>query len=573
MRKNIYSLFFLSFMLVSLSSQAQTIFSEDFNGANPFNNWTLIDNDTLTPDANVAYVTDAWVVREDFDTTGVGDSVAVSTSWYSPAGTADDYMITPMIITTANPILEFDAKAQDPAFPDGYEVRISTTTPDIAGLLANPPLFSVASENGSWTRRSLNLSAYANDTIYIAWRNNSSDQFLLLIDNIKVFEPAAADAGIVNLINPIGGTCFFSNTDTVFVDIQNFGSDTLTTIPVAFRINGGALQTDTFVGSILPGATSSFIFGNTAVNLTTPGVYVFELFTDLPGDGDRSNDTLLTGIFNTLTSIPYTDDFDSLPFPTTGTFANGWSVQTTGNFLWLTNSGPTTSTATGPTGDHTSGTGVYFYTEASSPATPGEVTALTSPCLDLSTSPTAFSMEFWYHMYGADIQTLFIQVETLNGWVNADSLVGQQQFANTDAYLSKIVDLTSYTTGRSELRVRFITVRGNSFDGDIAIDDVRFVPAALGVQDVENRDERLTIYPNPTDLGFVNVEFSMEENAKVSARIHDISGRIVESLELGQLSQGVQRIRLNTDGLENGIYFVNLTIGNEEIIRKVSVMK
>ena len=94
-------------MLICGTTQAQTIFQEDFNGVSPLTNWTLINVDGRTPAANVAFVNDAWVTREDFDTTGVGDEVAVSTSWYSPAGASDDYLITPAIALTAGNLLNF----------------------------------------------------------------------------------------------------------------------------------------------------------------------------------------------------------------------------------------------------------------------------------------------------------------------------------------------------------------------------------------------------------------------------------------------------------------------------------
>lgn len=121
-------------MLVGFTASAQTIFSENFNGNNPLANWTLFDQDGLTPAANVNYVTDAWVIREDFDTTGVNDNVAVSTSWYSPAGTANDYLVSPAITVTTDNYLFYDVKAQDPQFPDGYELLVSTTTATVAAF-------------------------------------------------------------------------------------------------------------------------------------------------------------------------------------------------------------------------------------------------------------------------------------------------------------------------------------------------------------------------------------------------------------------------------------------------------
>jgi len=571
MRKLNYFIALFCLLVAGSNLKAQTAFSENFNGGNALSNWTLIDVDGRTADTTVGFVNDAWVVFEDLDSTGIGDSAAVSTSFYSPAGAANDYMISPMIVTGSNPVLEFDAKAQLPAFPDGYEVLISTTTPDVAGLNANPALFTTTAENATWTRRGINLSAYANDTIYLAWRNNSNDQFLLFIDNIRVFDLAPFDASVTNIISPVTG-CNLGASDSVEVELTNAGSDTLNLIPLSFRLNGGAVVTDTFVGTLLPGTSVNYQFGNASVNLATNGQYLLEVYTDLVADGDRSNDTLSSVTVNTLTAIPYTEDFDALPPLNTGFFPNGWSVQSSGGFFWVTNDTATGSTATGPNGDHTSGNGIYFYTEASQVA-PNSVAALNSPCLDLSAPPLGLEMEFWYHMFGADITTLFIQAEDQGVWTTVDSIVGQQQTASTDPYQSRIVDLSSFVSNNSQLRVRFLTVRGASFNGDVAIDDVRFYEPVVSVEELDADLQKLSIYPNPSNLDFTNLSFDLQKANQVEANIVDMKGRVVSVEDYGTLSSGNHQLRMNTAGLENGIYFVRIQFGENVISRKLSIMK
>ncbi|MEO8147802.1 MAG: choice-of-anchor J domain-containing protein [Bacteroidia bacterium] len=217
MKKN-YTKFMMVAFALALSftvSNAQVIFSENFDnvggptGGGPGtyafpSGWTLVNNDGLTPDTNVVYVNDAWTRREDF-VFDVADSCAFSTSWYVPAGQSDDWMISPAIVLTSNNVLNWNAVAYDPNFPDGYEVRISTTTPDMAGCLANPALFTIGAENSAWTPRSVDLQAagYSGQTVYIAFRNNSNDKFLLLIDDIVVNTVINYDAKI-NQVNPVG---------------------------------------------------------------------------------------------------------------------------------------------------------------------------------------------------------------------------------------------------------------------------------------------------------------------------------------------------------------------------------
>jgi hypothetical protein len=176
-------------LLFGLSSGvfSQTVFSEDFQGFTPPfpTGWSRFNVDGLVPDPQVNYVTDAWVVLAGVG--GATDSNAVSTSWYAPAGTSNDWMFTPAI----GPIpvgaqLSWNAIATDPNFRDGYEVRIMTAAPTIGNITTSTVLQTVPAENAAWTARTQNLSAYAGQTVYIGFRNNSIDKFILAIDDVTV---------------------------------------------------------------------------------------------------------------------------------------------------------------------------------------------------------------------------------------------------------------------------------------------------------------------------------------------------------------------------------------------------
>src|SRR6478672_3892762 len=116
-------------------ANAQT-WSEDFSSttapALPAS-WLQNNVDGLTPAvaASWNFGTNAWVTR-DIGTSTYPDAAAhtkivASTSWYSPAGVANDWLISPSFTVPANGVLKWDGLANDPSFADGYEVRISTT--------------------------------------------------------------------------------------------------------------------------------------------------------------------------------------------------------------------------------------------------------------------------------------------------------------------------------------------------------------------------------------------------------------------------------------------------------------
>ncbi len=162
----------------------------------------------------------------------------------------------------------------------------------------------------------------------------------------------------------------------------------------------------------------------------------------------------------TITAYPYTADFDA------GTLPAWWVQDTNDDMDWILQTGSTSSTNTGPTGDHTTGSGYYIYTEASGNS---NMTA------NIETRPFDFTnngypvLSFWYHMYGQTMGTLTIDVysHTSNTWTNDFfSITGDQG----DQWLEQQVDLTLFA-GQT-VHIRFSGLTGTDFYSDISIDDV-----------------------------------------------------------------------------------------------------
>ncbi|HRX84675.1 MAG TPA: hypothetical protein P5572_06600, partial [Phycisphaerae bacterium] len=153
-----------------------------------------------------------------------------------------------------------------------------------------------------------------------------------------------------------------------------------------------------------------------------------------------------------------------------------WTQSTADDRDWTLLQGATTSSGTGPTGDHTTGSGFYAYFETSSPVVTGDVAILDGPCVDLSTLIDP-AMTFWYHMLGAGQGTLDVQVSADNclTWDTAFSVGGNQG----DQWNFAQIDLAVYA-GQT-IHVRFVGTcgpiqgaSGDSFTSDMAIDDVCF---------------------------------------------------------------------------------------------------
>ncbi|MFO8054363.1 MAG: T9SS type A sorting domain-containing protein [Bacteroidales bacterium] len=165
-----------------------------------------------------------------------------------------------------------------------------------------------------------------------------------------------------------------------------------------------------------------------------------------------------------IDSFPYVEDVEH-----GGGDPPGWRFTSSqGNFSWQVHSSGTPTANTGPDGDHTGKSGYYLYTEASNGST-GEQAMLVSPQLDFSSLNNP-KVNFWYHMYGSDIDTLAIDIAIGGIWINNFEVIsGEQHNSSTDSWTMHTVDLSSYANSDS---LRFRAIRGNGSQGDIAIDDI-----------------------------------------------------------------------------------------------------
>jgi hypothetical protein len=251
---------------------SQVIFEDDFDGSGPgLAAWTLHDIDGNTPDGEVQEFTAAWIEKQEFNNETPVNRVAMSTSWYNPTGTSDDWMVTPPINLTGLegiPILTWEENSVDSEYRDSYEVKVSTTgnTPED---FTDAPIYSIANAaTGAWAAQSVNLNTYVgNETVYIAWRNISNDKYVLQINNVKVAVPEP-DAGITTAgetqdqytqiplkqIAPLGTNATITNTGNEVVNAiatvtVTEGTEIFYTASSAsFEIAVGANKAVTFTG-------------------------------------------------------------------------------------------------------------------------------------------------------------------------------------------------------------------------------------------------------------------------------------------------------------------------------------
>lgn len=155
---------------------------EDFEDINTLDCWLLndADGDGLS-----------WIYFSDGSSNlGYSSLSAIgSASWDSEYGplTPDNWLFTPGFALPANQQmhLKWYAMGRDANdYAENYSVYISTTGRDISN-------FTTAIYNGTttnnWVQQSVDLSAYAGQTVYLAFRHhNTTDMFYLVIDDVEI---------------------------------------------------------------------------------------------------------------------------------------------------------------------------------------------------------------------------------------------------------------------------------------------------------------------------------------------------------------------------------------------------
>ena len=252
----------------------------------------------------------------------------------------------------------------------------------------------------------------------------------------------------------------------------NAGSNQTVVLPDAATLAGsvsddglpaGASVTASWSRVSGPGTVS---FGNasaanTTVSFSVAGTYVLRL---------TASDTVLSASDDTQVTVL---EAGSTPVVLESeSFESGlgnWSNVSAGDSDdWRRDSGGTPSNGTGP-GSGNNGSTWYSYLETSrsnGAFDAGDTAILEGPVLNAA----ALQLTFFYHMYGSNIGTLNVDVQTDGVWTEGVwSISGQQQSGNSASYSQATIDLSSFS---GTVRIRFRAVAAGGFRGDIAIDDI-----------------------------------------------------------------------------------------------------
>lgn len=237
--------------LASVSAFGQTHFTADFEAGN-LTGWTAVDSDG---DGENWY-------SEDFSGSfaELGGQTAVSRSWTNTTqGLNPDNLLisSPIDLTGAasaglNMLFTVGTIEGAPYHAEEFSVYVTTSNDPATITSSTPVLNEVLSDPQAIGVRTVDLSSYAGQTVYVTFRHhNTFDMNTLLVDNISILNLPELDVEVAGINLPRYAEMATQNV--LSVDVKNNGYATITTLELDWNDGTGHLQTVNV--NIAPGAT------------------------------------------------------------------------------------------------------------------------------------------------------------------------------------------------------------------------------------------------------------------------------------------------------------------------------
>lgn len=625
-------------LLAAAAANAQTIlWNQDFTSATPPGlpaGWMQNNVDGLTPvsgASSYSFGTNAWVTRDmsSFAAFAGHGKVAASISYYTPSGTANDWLITPQFSVSPNTHVKWDAMASNGSYPDGYQVLVSTTGTTVASFTNT--LLTVAAENTSWTTRAVSLNTFSGQSVYVAIRNNSNDMELLFVDNISAIVPAANDGAVTTLTStPVymapGGTVSVSGS------FKNNGGAAVNTAAMSYRLDNNAVVNQTMNFSALGFLQSAAYSFTTPTGALAAGTHTLKAWVNSVNgvtETNRTNDTAVAIIHVATQSRPRNALIEEFSSSTCGPCAG---LNVTFDPLMNTNN-PNTGgqvnvikyqmnwpgAGNDPSYNQHGNVRRGFYDVQGIPyAITNGVTEMQAhnqaEINAAKAEPAWVDMSSSISVVGNNIvgsTTVTPYVTTSGNRVRLFQVFAQKYYNYPGAATSQkdyyhamrvmnpngagsLANLTVGTPVNASFNHTAVTVATpaqNSFDfwinsPAVAYEYIAFVQDTVS-HDVLNsssavyntvglvnleKDSKIGVYPNPASNA-ATIAVKLEETASVEISVVDVTGKVVYAKEKETLGLGQNEITINTESFKQGTYIVIVKTNEKVLNTKLTIVK
>ena len=352
---------------------------------------------------------------------------------------------------------------------------------------------------------------------------------------------------------------------TPVVKVQNMGSNILTSLTVAYKVDGGSVTTYAWAGSISPNAVVTVTLPSSSV---TNDKHKLEVYTSNPNgsaDGNPLNDKKEGGFRSKdpLVSLPYLEDFSLTTFPPAG-----WSYIGFNKFCPMSRESSI--------GGFGSNDGCLKMDNTSGAVDiSGQTDFFLSPRFDLTSSGPGTNLEFdvayaQYSNSSNDKLNVKVSVDCGISWTSVYNKGGsplstaspsnsifypeawewRTDTVNLDAYLGQEILLLFTAT--------------SNFGNNLYLDNIKINHVStVGVKE-EEKNSSVILFPNPS-TGILTIRSSDESISNVE--LYDVLGQNLKD-GLTIRAQGGKTI-VDMSDQPSGTYFIKMKTEKGSVVRKV----
>lgn len=374
------------------------------------------------------------------------------------------------------------------------------------------------------------------------------------------------DAGVLAIAAPSGTYC--SDQVTPSFTLKNYGANTLTSVTINWQVDGGAVSTQAWTGSL-----SSL----TATNVTLPaqtfasGNHTITIYTTNPNgnaDGDAGNDAS-TSSFTIATSgqaLPFTYNFASSTWPPAG-----WTlVNPDNNLTWEHHA------TAGYNGNGSVWINNYDYNAR------GEIDEFILPSVDLSTvngADLTFDLSYVLYSQTGYSDTLAIYGSSDCGvtWSEVYRKYDQALTTVTPYYLQSAFTPTNANQWRNEsvslgqfvgsnsVAIKFVNI--TDYENNMYLDNINIQLGAVAVSNTV-LSNAVSVSPNPNN-GVFAVSVNMPTATDVKLSLHNSIGQQIVVRNLEGFTNGKMAFDLSSQAA--GVYFLRVEADGKTIIKRIAL--
>lgn len=382
----------------------------------------------------------------------------------------------------------------------------------------------------------------------------------------------ANDAAVQSIGSPANGYSSCNNFITPQVTLKNYGSATLTSCTINYKLDAGAVQTYSWTGSLNTNGSATITL--TSITGLSVGAHSFKSYTTNPNGtteqnapNDSSTNTFSIISASPVVTLPQTENFEGV-FPSTN-----WTIgNPDANITWAK------VTAAGGFGN--SASSAKMNNNPSSDIS-GESDFIYSPYLDLTSvvTPVTLTFDVAYARYSSTYKDSLIVLVTSDcgsSWnrvYQKGSTILSTAPDNTGAFVptatqwrTESINLNSYA-GQSALKIAFENKSG--WGQLLYIDNINITSGPTSVPD-NDFNSSFNIYPNPGN-GLFNVAVNLPAAADLTIKVLNVIGEIISVKILANVSNDIYNIDLT--GEANGMYFIEISTTTEKSVKKINVMR